>query len=62
VQGDVSGDVVAGVIVVLAVIVLVCIVVVRLNAAKPVVIAAVLTALAGVLATVPPIILALWGR
>jgi NAD(P)H-hydrate repair Nnr-like enzyme with NAD(P)H-hydrate dehydratase domain len=62
VQADVSGDVLAGVIVALAVIVLVCIVVVRLDATKPVVIAAVLTALAGVLATVPHIILALWGR
>lgn len=61
-QGDASGEFVAGLIVVLGVIVLVYIVVVRLNAAKPVVIAAVLTALAGVLATVPPIILALWGR
>jgi hypothetical protein len=51
-----------GAIVALAVIGLACIVVVRFNSAKPVVIAAVLTALAGVLATVPPIIMALWGR
>ena len=60
-RGYESGNVL-GAIVALAVIGLACIVVVRFNPAKPVVIAAVLTSLAGVLATVPPIIMALWGR
>ena len=55
-----SGNVL-GAVVALAVIGLACTVVIRFSA-KPVVIAAVLTALAGVLVTVPPIIMALWGR
>lgn len=54
--------VLAGVVVALAAIGLTGFVVVRLSATTPVVIAAVLTAFAAVLATVPPIIRALRGR
>lgn len=54
--------VVAGVLVALAVIGLTGFVVVELSATTPVVIAAVLTAFAAVLAAVPPIIKAMRGR
>lgn len=57
-----SSAVRAGAIIVLAVIGVAGVVVVKLSDSSPVVIAAVLTAFAAVLATLPPIIRALKGR